>query len=106
MERRGDNLVVTFETIDTGGELPSGASPSDVVTYKVLSKNKEETGKGTQVGSTASITGAGTETKEISGLEELVRFEIGFSVVVSNGDELARWARWRIMGLSWNDDPD
>jgi hypothetical protein len=112
MERQGDNLVITYEVIATGGQLPDGASPTDQVTFNLYSKNKEETGTpGSAVTSSdVAINGVGTDTLEFNssttasaGLKELVRIQVHMPVELDNSDEIARWARWRIKAIAWSD---
>ena len=87
MPRGGDYLRATAEYIAGNGDL----------TVSVYTKNKEETGDGTAVTGSISLTSAGRTTAEFTGLEELVRYEF------TAGGSTSQWFLFRMLGPVWFD---
>lgn len=108
MQRGGDSARFTYQFVSSGGSVPDGTSPTDAVTFKVYTKNSDEQGDGTLVGSGVTLTTAGFDEEEItgaSGLKELVRFEISSPVVTVTVDtapwDIVRWVYFRILAPIW-----
>ena len=108
MQRGGDSGKFTYQFISSGGGVPYGTSPSDQVTFEVYTKNSDDQGDGSMVGSGVSLGSAGFGTEEItgsSGLKEMVRFKISSLVVTVQvgGDDwdIARWIYFRILAPIW-----
>jgi hypothetical protein len=88
MPRGGDRALVTLEVVE--GTLASMLAD---LTLVVFLENSEDTGDGTQAGSTfITLSAAGRDAEEFGPLKELVRYKVTIAAAGSND------LRWRCSG--------
>lgn len=94
MMRVADNAVMTFEIIDKSGG-------SETVTVKLLEKDLEDTGNGTEnttgTNWNPNNSNVGFHTRKYTGLKEQIRFEIEVGAVGEN----AFGVLYRILPPTW-----
>jgi hypothetical protein len=87
MPRGGDYMIATVEFIAGNGSI----------TVSVMTKNKEDTGDGTAVTGSLSLSAAGRDTDEFSSLKELVRYKF------VAGGSANEWVLFRMLSPVWFD---
>ena len=96
LRRGGDRALMTLDVI--AATLTAFLAELNV---QLFHKNSEDTGPGTQVGSTTiTATGSGRTTAEFGTVKELVRYK--FTITAGGSNDL-RWALFRMLGVVWFD---
>ncbi len=94
--RGADYLLATLDLVQTNMGTGLG-----VLEVRVFHKDPDDTGDGTQVGSTTiSRATAGRTTAEFGPLKQLVRYKFTIS---AGGMEVTGWALFRMLSPVWFD---
>lgn len=93
--RRADNAIFTLEVAAI--ELPGDGG----FTVQVYHKNREDSGDGSVIAPSMSLTAIGRTASTIEGLKELVRYRYELA---NESDAAAAWALSRMLAANWYDD--